>query len=115
VGFIRTASLSDRLNGTNSVSSYIYLVIKSHRLLRRRAGKQYLQRLTMKIWHVFPAAMSFACFFFMGLVFFTESFLQRPVLYMEPNLFVAKIELALVVFGAFSLFYHFLVELKPLQ
>jgi len=38
----------------------------------------------------------------MGLVFFSEGFLHRAVLYQEPNLFIAKLEFTLITLGTIA-------------
>ncbi len=51
---------------------------------------------------VFQTAIAFSSLAFMGLVFFSEGFLHRAVLYQEPNLFIAKLEFTLIILGTIA-------------
>jgi len=49
---------------------------------------------------VYGSLIGFVSTLFMGLVFWNEAILRRGVLYVEPNLWIASIELVMVAIGA---------------
>ena len=49
---------------------------------------------------IYGSLIGFVSTLFMGLVFYNEAILHRGILFIEPNLWIATVELIMVVVGA---------------